>query len=129
MYIENDQVIVENVLREELNQGCLAASGLTHYYHGDSGLHPKINDAHFEEVICGHHITIILDRKFVVVSSEHLQEILKLNICHLGEIWNLNLVIGDQLSNLWSLFVIPDALIDEDEHLYVFGDLYGVFVH
>jgi hypothetical protein len=59
MYVENNQLVVENVLREELNEGCLAASGLTHDDHRDSGLHSQINDAHFEEVICGHHVFII----------------------------------------------------------------------
>jgi len=61
MYVENKQHIIENVLREELNEGCLAASGLTHDDHGDSGLNPQIYYAHFEEVICGYHVFIIGD--------------------------------------------------------------------
>lgn len=63
------------------------------------------------------------------MSAEHLEEILELEICHLREVWNLYLVIRDQLSNLWSLLLFPDALVDEDEHLYVFGYLFGVLVH
>jgi hypothetical protein len=61
MNVENDQLVIENVLREKLNEGCLAASGLTHDDHGDSGLNPQIYDAHFEEVICGYHVFIIGD--------------------------------------------------------------------
>lgn len=64
-----------------------------------------------------------------MVSAEHLQETLELEICHPREVWNLDLVARDQLRNLWSLLVLPDALIDEDEHLNVFGYLYGVLVH
>jgi hypothetical protein len=40
MYVENDQLIIENVLREELNEGGLAASCLPHYDDGNSRLHP-----------------------------------------------------------------------------------------
>jgi hypothetical protein len=61
MNVENDQLVIENVLREKLNEGCLAASGLTHDDHGYSGLHPEIDYAHFKEVICGHHVFIIRD--------------------------------------------------------------------
>jgi hypothetical protein len=63
MYIEDDQLVVENVLREKLNEGCLATSCLTHDDYGDSGLNPEINDTHFEEIICGHHVLIIRDLK------------------------------------------------------------------
>jgi hypothetical protein len=63
------------------------------------------------------------------MSAEHLEETLELEICHHREVRYLYQVIGDQLSNLWSLLVLPDALVDEDEHLYVFGDFLRVFVH
>ncbi len=129
MYVENDQLIIENVLREELNEGCLAASGLSHDDDGDSGLHSEINDAHFQEVVCSNHIFIIRDLYNVVMSSEHPKETLELKICHFREVWYLNQVFRDQLRNLWSLFVIPNALIDEDEQLNVDGYFFRVFVH
>jgi hypothetical protein len=59
MYIKNDQLVIKNVLREEFNEGSLSTSGLAHDDHRDSGLHPQINYAHFEEVICSHHVFII----------------------------------------------------------------------
>lgn len=129
MYVENDQLIVENVLREELDEGCLSASGLSHDDHGDSGLHPEINDAHFQEVVCGNHVIVIHDLHHVVMSAEQLEETLELEICHLREVWNLYQVFSDKLSNLWPLLAIPDALIYEDEQLNVFGDSRRVLVH
>jgi hypothetical protein len=129
MYVENDQLIIENILREELNEGGLAASGLSHDDHRDSGLHSEINDAHFEEVVCGNHVFVILNLKFVVMSAEHLKETLELIICHFREVWYLYQVFSDKLSNLRSLLVIPGALINEYEQLYVFRDFLRILVH
>jgi hypothetical protein len=129
MYVENNQLIIENVLRKELNEGCLAASSFSHYDHGDSGLHSEINDAHFEEIVCGNNIFVIHNLQYVVMSAEHLKETLELIICHFREVWYLYQVLSDKLSNLVSLFFFLSALINKDEQLNVFGDFHRVLVH
>jgi hypothetical protein len=63
------------------------------------------------------------------MSAEHPKETLKIKICHFREVWYLYQVLRDQLSNFWPLFVIPDALIYEDEQLYVFRYFFRVLVN
>ena len=63
------------------------------------------------------------------MSAEHLKETLELIICHFREVWYLYQVFRDKLSYLWSLFVVPSALINEDEQLNVFGDFLRLLIH